>query len=92
MGSPLILVGDSSTHANTCQQGSAKTLIGGKRVSYVTAAVSADNLGHPPNQISGSGSPHGRTIFKSGHAVACNGAPTSCGATMISSITKTVLG
>lgn len=85
----VILVGDRSSHGNVCTSGASITNIGGTKIAFVSSAVSADPRPHGANSIVG---PAASGITKcEGHAVAGNGAPTGCGASMIASQTTTRL-
>ena len=89
MSKPIVVVGDVSSHGNVVQIGSSKTKAGGIMIAYVGIGVSGDPHKHGPNNIAG---PNTRSITKfGGAAVAANGAPTACGASMGTSNTKTKL-
>jgi uncharacterized Zn-binding protein involved in type VI secretion len=91
MSEAVIIVGDVSTHTNVCLSGSPKTKIGTIPIAHVNSAVSGDPHKHGPNIIAGPGS-SGKTKFSNGDAVACNGAPTACGASMSASVVRTRIG
>ena len=89
MPKAIVVVGNVSSHGNVVQAGSSKTKAGGIMIAYVSIGVSGDGLLHGPNNIAG---PNTRSITKfGGKAVAANGAPTACGASMGTTNIKTKL-
>lgn len=84
-----VLVGDSSSHGNVVVQGSSRTTVGGKPLSFVGASVTGDPFPHPPNSIASSGN-RGITIV-AGSTAASSGASTGCGASISGSGSRTTI-
>lgn len=84
-------VGDSDSHGGVVTSGSSRTTVAGINVAHVGSSVSPDpRPGHSGKSITGHAAT-GRTTT-SGKAVAGNGAPVSCGATVIASHSRTTVG
>ena len=84
-----VLVGDSSSHGNVVIQGSPRTTVSGKPLSFVGAAVTGDPIPHPPNSIASSGNRNRTTV--GGSIAASSGACTACGASISGSGSRTTI-
>ena len=88
MGAVLV-VGDGDSHGGAVVSGSARTTVSGIRVAHVGSSVSPDPLRHSGKSIVGPAASGKTTV--GGQAVAANGAPVSCGASVGASHNRTTL-
>ncbi|EJN00462.1 PAAR domain-containing protein [Herbaspirillum sp. YR522] len=79
MSQPVIILGDKTSHGGSVLEGSAQTLVGGKRVARVGDKVSCPI--HGSNSIASGDS----TTLVDGAPVARDGDKASCGAVLIAS-------
>lgn len=87
----VCVVGDSDSHGGAVTSGSSRTTVAGISVAHVSSSVSPDSIvGHTGKSITGHAAT-GRTTVPGG-AVAGNGAPVSCGASVIASNNRTTVG
>ena len=87
----VCVVGDVDSHGGSVISGSARTTVAGSKVAHVGSSVSPDPIpGHTGKSITGHAAT-GRTTV-GGQAVAGNGAPVSCGASVIAANNRTTVG
>lgn len=87
----ICVVGDSDSHGGAVTSGSTRTTVAGISVAHVGSSVSPDPIkGHTGKSIVGHAAT-GRTTV-GGKAVAGNGAPVSCGASVIASNNRSFVG
>lgn len=87
----ICVVGDSDSHGGAVTSGSTRTTVAGIPVAHVGSSVSPDPIkGHTGKSIVGHAAT-GRTTV-SGKAVAGNGAPVSCGASVIAGNNRSFVG
>jgi uncharacterized Zn-binding protein involved in type VI secretion len=89
MGAVLV-VGDPDSHGGAVTSGSSRTTVAGINVAHVGSSVSSDpRPGHSGKSIVGPAASGKTTV--GGIAVAGNGAPVSCGATVSATHSRTTL-
>nr|DAH08914.1 MAG TPA: hypothetical protein [Caudoviricetes sp.] len=87
----VCVVGDPDSHGGAVTSGSSRTTVAGIPVAHVGSSVSPDPIpGHSGKSITGHAAT-GRTTV-GGQAVAGNGAPVSCGASVNATHNRTFVG
>ena len=87
----VCVVGDADSHGGSVTSGSARTTVAGSNVAHVGSSVSPDQIpGHNGKSITGHAATGRTTVGE--QAVAGNGAPVSCGASVIAANNRTTVG